>query len=1033
VIAWFARNHVAANLLMVCIIFSGLFSLSGNIPLEIFPTIDPSRVNVRVSLRGSTPEDAELSVAIRVEEAINDLEGIEEYSSRAFEGGAVVSIDIDDAYDPRELLDDIKNRVDAINTFPADAERPVISLAVRKRDVITVTVSGDVSEREIRELAEQTREDLLTLPDVTQVDLAGVRDYEITIALKQDTLREYQLSLAEIAQAIGGSSLDLSAGNIRAQAGDILIRSKGQAYRQDEFENILIKTHEDGTLLTLGDIAEVHDGFEETAVRTRFNGKLAAEIRVYRIGNQSAIEVANQVKEYIIERQGVLPDGISLDYWDDDSDILKKRINTLVNNALQGGVLVLILLSMFLRPAVAFWVFIGIPVSFLGAFFTMPYMGLTINIVSLFGFIVVLGIVVDDAIVTGENIYTHLQSSSSGIEAAINGTKEVAVPVTFGVLTTVVAFIPLGFLEGRRGPIFAQIPAVVIPCLMFSLIESKLVLPAHLKYLKAKANVVNQHKLSRWQEGFSRGFERLVLKYYQPTLALCLNHRIATVLFFVGTLTCIVMAVMVGHSRFTFFPRIPSETVRVALSMPTGTPYQVTDTHIQRITDTAKQLKAKYSNADGESVILNILSTTGGRGGSGHQGRVRFEMAPPEDRIIDVDSRTLSREWRQAIGTIPGAEQLTFRAEIGRTSDPIDIQLSASDFAQLEQVAELIKERLRTYPTVFDINDSLADGKQELRVELKPEAYLLGVRRADVLRQVRQAFFGLEVQRVQRGRDDVRVMIRFPIEERNAVAHLNSMLITTASGGQVPLNQLATFEPGQGPSEIRRYNGLRTVNVRADVDKKNTNMTTLQEDLHQFVQATVAQYPGVSFELAGEGKEQQETFSSLGWSILAATFAIFCLLAIPFRSYFQPLIVMSVIPFGLIGAMVGHWIMGIGLTIMSLLGFVALIGVVVNDSLVLVDYINQTRRKNGDDNLRETIVGAAAARFRPVMLTSMTTFIGLMPLLFEKSTQAQFLIPMAVSLGFGIIFATFITLILIPINYLLAEDLRNFLRRLKSA
>ncbi|PCK09925.1 MAG: acriflavine resistance protein B [Alteromonadaceae bacterium] len=1032
-IAWFARNHVAANLLMVCIIFSGLFSLSGNIPLEIFPTIDPSRVNVRVSLRGSTPEDAELSVAIRVEEAINDLEGIEEYSSRAFEGGAVVSIDIDDAYDPRELLDDIKNRVDAINTFPADAERPVISLAVRKRDVITVTVSGDVSEREIRELAEQTREDLLTLPDVTQVDLAGVRDYEITIALKQDTLREYQLSLAEIAQAIGGSSLDLSAGNIRAQAGDILIRSKGQAYRQDEFENILIKTHEDGTLLTLGDIAEVHDGFEETAVRTRFNGKLAAEIRVYRIGNQSAIEVANQVKEYIIERQGVLPDGISLDYWDDDSDILKKRINTLVNNALQGGVLVLILLSMFLRPAVAFWVFIGIPVSFLGAFFTMPYMGLTINIVSLFGFIVVLGIVVDDAIVTGENIYTHLQSSSSGIEAAINGTKEVAVPVTFGVLTTVVAFIPLGFLEGRRGPIFAQIPAVVIPCLMFSLIESKLVLPAHLKYLKAKANVVNQHKLSRWQEGFSRGFERLVLKYYQPTLALCLNHRIATVLFFVGTLTCIVMAVMVGHSRFTFFPRIPSETVRVALSMPTGTPYQVTDTHIQRITDTAKQLKAKYSNADGESVILNILSTTGGRGGSGHQGRVRFEMAPPEDRIIDVDSRTLSREWRQAIGTIPGAEQLTFRAEIGRTSDPIDIQLSASDFAQLEQVAELIKERLRTYPTVFDINDSLADGKQELRVELKPEAYLLGVRRADVLRQVRQAFFGLEVQRVQRGRDDVRVMIRFPIEERNAVAHLNSMLITTASGGQVPLNQLATFEPGQGPSEIRRYNGLRTVNVRADVDKKNTNMTTLQEDLHQFVQATVAQYPGVSFELAGEGKEQQETFSSLGWSILAATFAIFCLLAIPFRSYFQPLIVMSVIPFGLIGAMVGHWIMGIGLTIMSLLGFVALIGVVVNDSLVLVDYINQTRRKNGDDNLRETIVGAAAARFRPVMLTSMTTFIGLMPLLFEKSTQAQFLIPMAVSLGFGIIFATFITLILIPINYLLAEDLRNFLRRLKSA
>lgn len=1032
-IAWFTRNDVAANLLMFSIVLAGLFAINIAIPVEIFPSVEPDRISIRVSLRGSTPEDAELSISQRIEESINDLEGINEYTSYSYEGGATIDLKVEEGYEPRNVLDDVKSRVDAINTLPTNAERPIISLSTWKPDVITVTVAGDVSEREIREFAESVRKELLRISDITQVSIRGVRDYEIAVELNQDRLREFDLSLAEISNAISNHSLDLSAGNLKTNGGDILIRSKGQAYNQHDFENIPLKTFRDGTLLTLGDIAQVIDGFEESAVRTRFNGKLAAEINVQRVGDQSAITIANEVKHYIQEKQAGLPQGIQLQYWDDDSEVLKKRIRTLVNNAIQGGILVFILLSLFLRPMIAFWVFIGIPVSFLGAFALMPLFGTSINLISLFGFIVVLGIVVDDAIVTGENIYTHLGRTNSGVEAAINGTKEVAIPVTFGVLTTVAAFAPMAFLGGQRGAIFAQIPAVVIPCLMFSLIESKFVLPAHLKHLKAKSPN-HMSSWQRWQHRFATRFEQGILKYYQPLLRWALENRWTTVVLFNGLLICIITAVFVGHTRYTFFPRIPSETITVSLEMPAGTPFDVTDSHIQHIIDQAQKLKEKYSR-DGESVILNILATSGGRGGATHQGRVRIEVAPPEARNIDIESPQISREWRQAIGTIPGAEKVLFRAEIGRAGDPIDIQLRASHYADLEEVAEKIKARLATYPSVFDINDSLADGKQELMIKLLPEAKLLGVSRADIVSQVRQAFFGLEAQRVQRGRDDVRVMVRFPIEERASLSHLNSMLINTATGQKVPLYLLAELEPSRGPSTIQRINGYRTVSVRADVDKNSTNMISLQNDLYGYIDTLIAQYPGVSYYIGGEGEEEDETFASLKWGMSAAVFAIFCLLAIPFKSYIKPLIVMSVIPFSIIGAVIGHWIMGIftggmNLTIMSILGLVALTGVVVNDSLVLVDYINKTAGKK--HNLMEAILNAGAARFRPVMLTSLTTFIGLMPLLFEKETQAQFLIPMAVSLGFGILFATAITLLLVPINYLLLHNAQHKLSHYKQ-
>lgn len=1022
-IAWFTKNHVAANLLLITILLAGIFSLSNRIPLEVFPSFESDVVSVNVSLRGATPEDVEQGVAIRVEEAVQDLEGIKRITSRSSEGSASISIEIESGYESRDILADIKSRVDAINTFPADAENPVVGLSQRIREVLTVTIAGDYSEAEIREYAERIRDDMLRIPGITQLELTGVRNYEITISVDQDKLRQYNLTLNDISQSVGNSSLDISAGNLRSSGGDILLRSKGQAYHKDEFASIVVKNNADGSIIHLEDVATINDGFEEYPVRTRFNGKQAVFIDVYRIGQQSAIDVADKVKEYIGEQQNNLPEGYELSYWDDNSQVVKNRLATLTSSALQGGILVLLLLTLFLRPAIAFWVFIGIPISFMGAFIVMPFFGITLNIMSLFGFILVLGIVVDDAIVTGENVYTHMRYNKSSEEAAIKGTQEVATPVTFGVLTTVVAFLPLAFIEGNRGALFAQLPVVIIPVLLFSLIESKFVLPAHLKFIKYREES-ELGKFSKFQRNFADGFEHAIIKYYQPILNKALRNKGTTISMFIGAFILVISLIMAGWTKFVFFPRIPSETISMNLSMPTGTPFEVTDKFIRKISDAATELQEKYIDEDGQSIVLNTLAITGGRGGTTHQGNVRFEISPPEQRESTITSSQLLKEWRELIGTIPGAETITFRAEIGRSSDPIDVQLSATSITVLQDIAEKVKERLATYPTVFDIADSMSNGKQELQIELTKQGEALGLTRNSITQQIKTAYYGSEVQRIQRGRDDVRVMVRLPLDERQAISNLEHILINTPSGGEVPLSHVAQLIPGQSPSSINRIDRYRVLNVTADVDKTDTNMTALNADLKAYLDELVAKYPGVSHSLEGEAKEQRESFGSLQWGLLLVFFAIYCLLAIPFKSYWQPMAVMSVIPFGVLGAVVGHWIMGMDLTIMSILGMLALVGVLVNDSLVLVDYINQKRSEGMA--LLEAVSTAGAARFRPVMLTSITTFFGLLPLLFEESTQAQFLIPMGVSLGFGILFATFITLILVPVNYMLLDKIVSY-------
>ncbi|MEH6470738.1 MAG: efflux RND transporter permease subunit [Halopseudomonas sp.] len=1018
-IAWFARNPVAANLLMVLILGAGIHAISNRIPLEVFPDIDLDLVSVRVSYPGATPSEVEEGLSIRIEEAIQDLEGIEQLLSRSSEASAVINVEVAQGYDPRILMEDIKSRVDAINTLPDGAERPTVSISQRKREVISVVMYGERQEWELRRLAERVRDDLSALPDITQVVIDSPRDYEIAIEVPETVLREYGLTLAQVADAVGRGSLDLSAGNIRTQGADILVRTKGQAYNAEQFRRIVVVSDNAGSRIELGDIARINDGFKEDPVRTRFDGKPAMAVDVYRVGQQSSIVIADQVKDYIVNQQSALPEGVSIGFWRDRSKIVKARLQTLNKSALQGGGLVILLLALFLRPQVAFWVCVGIPISFMGGFMMMPEIGVTLNLISLFAFILVLGIVVDDAIVTGENIYTHFTRTGDAMRSVVEGTQEVSVPVTFGILTTIAAFIPLTMIDGPRGAIFEQIPFVVIPVLLFSLVESKLILPAHLRHMKPPNN---KHLLTRAQQSIARGLERFVDKLYSPFLAKVLEHRYLSLALMLGLTIIVISTVAGGWTRFIFFPKVQSEIAAATLTMPAGTPFAVTDAHVERITEAAQWLQDQYRDPDsGDSVITHVLSTSGA--GGGHKGRVRFEIVAPEHRTLDVTSSELVREWRNKIGSVAGAETLTYRAEIGRSGDPLDVRLNGQDLDQLRQLAALVRQKMGSYPNLFDIADSLSDGKQELQLELKPAAEMLGIDLTDLARQVRQAFFGFEVQRLLRGRDEVKVLVRYPARERQSLETLDQMMIRTAQGVEVPFAEVADLKPGRSPASINRVDRVRTVSITADANKELADLEAIKRDLDLFLQPLIADYPGVVYSFEGEAKEQRDSFQGLVWGSAFVLFVIFALLAIPFGSYSQPVIVMSVIPFGVVGAILGHWLMGMNLTIMSAMGMLALTGVVVNDSLVLVDFVNRMRASGMP--LQEAVRMAGAARFRAVMLTSLTTFCGLMPLIFEKSTQAQFLIPMAVSLGFGILFATLITLLIVPVNYLVLEDVRR--------
>ncbi len=1044
-ISWFARNGVVANILMFTVVAGGIVSIP-EIKKEVFPEISLDMVQVQVSYRGAAPEEVEEGVCVRIEEAVQDIEGIDKITSTASEGSGMVNIEIEVGYDTRDLLDDIKTRIDAIDTFPEEAEKPVIQQLTNRMQVINLSISGQTDMMTLKRVGERVRDELLNHPEITQAELKSAPLYEISIEVSEADLRRHNLTFDFVANAVRRASVDLPGGSIKSASGEILLRTKGQAYVGKEFEQLTLLSRPDGTRLALSDVAHVVDGFEESDLFARMDGEPAVLVQVFRVGDQSALEIAELVNGYVVETQALLPEGIRLTAWGDSARILRGRMDLLLKNALSGLLLVFTVLALFLRLRLAFWVTLGIPISFLGAIAMMPILDVSISMISLFSFILVLGIVVDDAIVVGEAIFARQEETGEGLNAAIEGTNSVAVPVIFGVLTTAVAFAPMLFVDGFMGKIWQVIPCIIIPTLLFSLVESKLVLPYHLSHYKPPRQDDHPPFYKRIWEGFfgffGNGLAGFIQRIYRPVLGFALEWRYLTLAICLATLMLTMGLVSGGYVKIIFFPDVESDNVAVDLTLPQETPAEVTSVAIAQLEAAAQELGRQLEEEEGRPIFMRMMTSVGeqpfkaqgaafagggpGAGGQPNLGEVNIELAPTEERTITANA--IAQRWRALAPPIPDIVELTFNSSMLESGKAIDIEFSGDSIEELQVVAAKTKQRLREYPGVIDITDSFRGGKPEIKLDVTSRAESLGLSRLDLGRQVRQGFFGEEAQRIQRGRDDVRVMIRYPESERKSLGDLEQMRIRTPTGDEVPFSAVASASMGRGFATIKRVDRRRTINVTAEVDETITDENKVLADIQAgFLPALLTEHRGVRYSLEGASANQAEAMEALAKGFVVALFVIYVLMAIPFGSYVQPLIVMSAVPFGVVGAIWGHMFMGMSMSMLSMCGVVALSGVVVNDSLVLVSFINK-RRAAGDVPLRQAVIEAGVSRFRPILLTSLTTAAGVTPLMLEQSMQAKFLIPMAVALAYGVLFATVITLALVPAIYLILEDFRSFFR-----
>ncbi len=1041
IIAWFAENGVAANLLVVAILFAGLLAVN-TVRQEVFPEFSTDRIVVTTIYPGAAPEEVEQGVTVRIEEEIQGIDGIKRITSTSSEGISVVTAELMTGYDNRKAKDDIASAVDGITTLPGESERPVVTEALNRRQVINVAVAGDVAISTLKRAAETARDDIAALPGVTQVTLTGVRPPEIGVEIGEEMLRSLGLTFDAVASAVRAGAVDLPGGALKTDDGEILIRTVGQAETGDEIARIPLLVRPDGGVVTVGEAATVIDGFEDTGESARFDGAPTALVQVFRVGDQSALDISRRVKAYVADTADRMPPGVSLTTWEDTTRILQGRMDLLVRNGIQGLVLVFITLALFLRMRLALWVMAGIPLSFLGAMMMMPWIGVSINLISLFAFIIVLGLVVDDAIVVGESVFTRQGKRGGSVTASIAGTNDVSTPVIFGVLTSIAAFAPLLFVEGTMGKVMSVIPAIVIPTLFFSLVESQLALPRHLIHVPPTKPTAENNRWDRFQRRFADGMMNFVKNVYRPQMELLLGRRYLALSAFIAVLFLTIGVVGSGLVRFTFMPNIEADNVVGFVTMPQGTPEKVTAEVIGKMETAARKALGEAERESDGSVWKHLLSTVGeqpfrtrqqgGHGagatktGGAHLGEVNIELAPSEERSVSSDD--IAARWRDAVGPIPGAVELSFASSLFSAGEAINVQLTGLNMEELRQAADDLKKKLATYPPVFDITDSYRAGKQEVSLTLTRAGETAGVTLLDLGRQVRQAFHGAEALRIQRGRDDVKVMVRYPENERASLTALDSFLVRRPDGVAVPLSSLATVTVGRGYAAIKRVDRRRAINVTTDLDLTRATSGEILADLSRgYLPELTARYPGVGWSLEGQQREQSDSMGSLVQGFLFALVAIYAMMAIPLRSYLQPAIIMLAIPFGLIGAIWGHAVMGLDLTMLSMMGIVALTGVVVNSSLVLVSNINDLRHEG--ESLADAIREAGVARFRPIVLTAMTTFAGVTPLILERSVQAKFLIPMAVSLGFGVLFATFISLMLVPVSYLILEDVSRWLGR----
>ncbi len=1044
IIEWFSKNHVAANFLMLLVVIMGLKTWGG-LKKEIFPETSVDWITITVPYPGAAPEEVERGIVIPIEEEIQDLEGIKRIQANAGEGAGSVSVEVKSGFSTRNILSDIKTRVDAIDNFPEEAEEPRIEEILIKNKTLAIAISADTDEATLRKLADRVRDELLLLDDITQVAISGTRNYEISIELRENALIQNNITFQQVADAVRASSLDLPGGSLRTDAGEILVRTPGKKYTAPEFRDIVLVSRTDGTRITLGEVATVNDGFEDTDIALTFDGKPAVLINIFRTGDEDTMDVATAAKQWVADTQGRFPEGVTLEVWGDDSLQLEGRLDLLRRNGIAGLVLVFIALALFLRPSLAALVALGIPVAFCGAIWLMPFWGISINMISLFAFILVLGIVVDDAIVVGENVFSRMRAGEHPKLAAPRGTHEVGLVVIFGIITTMIAFTPMLGVSGVSGKIWRNIPLVVIPVLAFSLLQSKLVLPAHLALLKPiPPREENPGLFTRFRRMFSDGLENGIEKYYRPALGKFLHFRYVVLVGFVSIFMVTIGFVAFGHIPFQFFPQVEAEIISTKVRMAPGVPFAETERAIAKISRAGKQLAEEYQDFAGDSVVHHMLSSAGqfafisdpfaqdAKLSASHVGDITLELAPAKDR--SVTAAQLTARWRELTGSIPGAKEISFQSLAAGSGNAIDLQMSGEDLEQLEDAVAQVKEKLATIEGVIDIADSNDTGKRELQLSIKPSAEALGLRLSDLARQARQGFYGEEAQRLQRGRDEVKVMVRFTKAERETLSTIERMMIRLPDGSEIPFSEVANVEYGRGYTSIARADRRRAITITADIDdaiptaNANEAVAALKKGILRDI---TSKYPGITYSFEGQQKDQRESVQQIGVGFLISLLGMYVLMAIPLKSYVQPAIIMSVIPFGFVGAAFGHFIMGYEFSIMSMCGIVALAGVVVNDSLVLVDYVNRHRKQG--HTVRKAAWEAGVKRFRPILLTSLTTFLGLLPMLLETDLQAKFLIPMAISLAFGILFATTITLILVPCLYLILDDFVNWLMPVKDS
>ena len=1047
VIAWFIRNPVASNLLMVVLVLGGLMALP-QIHQEEFPSVDIEVVRISIEYPGATPEEAEESLCIRIEEEIESVPDIDRLGSIAVEGACVVSAETVVGADIDNVLAEIQNRVDAIDTFPEEAEKPVVAKLVMRQAVMQIAISGNTSELTLNRLGRAARDEIALLPGVSQVRLDYARPFEISVEVSEETLRRHGLSLQDVVNAIRSSSVDLPGGSVKTRSGEILLRTVGQAYRGDEFANIVVITHADGTNVLLGEIATIVDGFEDIHLRARFDGQPAVFLMVERIGEEDTLEIAEQVHGWLENAHQRFPDGIELTVLNDQSADLVVRLDALLVNARSGLFLVAAILALFLRFRLAMWVTAGVPISFLGALMLFPAFSISISTLTVMAFILVLGILVDDAIVIGESVHRRESEGEDQIEAARKGTLDVYIPVTFGVLTSVAAFIPLIIIPGHMGRFFSVIGVTAIICLVFSLIESQLILPGHLAHRRTRPKSgVSNRSVRGWtnfQTKVSNGFERLARETYGKALLRAVQWRYTTAAVAIGIVIMTAALISSGRMRYQFFPSVEGDVVYASLTMAQGVPLDTTEAATKQILAKAEELKQELrAEFEGEEIILYTVSSLGKQfardgppdlsvqAGGSHLAEVSLQLVPATARTIDAS--TIANRLREKVGPIPDAVDLSYISDAFSAGEAIDIKLVGGDgdIETLTHAAAAVRAELASYRGMSDISDSFRAGKQEVSLSLLPEARPLGLNQMDLARQVRQAFYGEEAQRIQRGKDDVRVMVRYPEEGRRSLGALEEMRIRTSDGTEVPFAAVADARLGRGFASIRRSDRRRVVNVRGEIDRSVSTPESVLADLEKDLPGLLSAYPGVEYEFDGEQREQRKAGSGLVQGFALALLLIYCLLAIPLKSYAQPLIIMIVIPFGAVGAILGHLIMGWDIVFFSVLGIVALSGVVVNASLVLVHSVN-FRRAQGAEFI-DAVLEAGIVRFRPIVLTSLTTFLGLVPLMFEPSVPARPLVPMAIALGYGVLFASTVTLFLVPSAYVILDDFMHLGRRRRKA